>query len=116
MLRLFVRRSNDVTYFTNDAAHELDSLRDGPPGWWLRGSGDTGDPRDVARVFTTTSRSGVVGYDIVLAAPRPISILVALDPEQAPGVIEAHRESVRAALTYLEQRALLVRDRSQGND
>jgi hypothetical protein len=116
VLRLFVRRSNDVTYFTNDGARELDSLREGAPGWWLRGSGDTREPRDVARVFTTTQRSGVVGYDIVVAAPRPISILVALDPAQAPGVIEAHRTSVRATLEYLEDRALLVRDRTMGND
>jgi hypothetical protein len=116
VLRLFVRRSNDVTYFTNDAARELDTLREDGPGWWLRGSGDTRDPGDVARVFTTTSRSSVVGYDIVVAAPRPISILVALDPKQAPGVIEAHRTSVRATLAYLEDRALLVRDRTQGRD
>lgn len=116
MLRLFVRRSNDVTYFTNDEALELDTLRDGGPGWWLRGSGDTRVPSDVARVFTTSQRSSVVGYDIVVAAPRPISVLVALDPVQAPQVIEAHRVSVRASLAYLEERALLVRDRVGGAD
>jgi hypothetical protein len=116
LFRLFVRRSNDVDYFTNDGAHELDTLRDGGPGWWLRGSGDTTNPRDVAGVFTTSERSAVKGYDIVVAAPRPISILVALDPAQAPGVIEAHRVSVRASLAYLEDRALLVRDRAQGED
>lgn len=116
MLRLFVRRSNDVSYFTNDDARELDTLRDGGPGWWLRGQGDPRDPHDVARVFTTTDRSAVQGYDIVLAAPRPISILLALDHEQAPGVIEAHRSSVAAAMAYLEERALVVRDRRDGLD
>jgi hypothetical protein len=116
MLRLFVRRSPDVTYFTNDPAHELDTLRDGGPGWWMRGGGDTRDPHDVRRVFSTTSRSWVQGYDIVLAAPRPISILIALDPAQAPGVIDAHRASVAASLAYLEERALVVRDRRGGND
>lgn len=116
MLRLFVRRSNDVSYFTNDAAHELDTLRDAEPGWWLRGHGDTRDARDVARVFTTTERSSLHGYDLVIAAPRPISILVALDPEQARGVIQAHRASVGAAMSYLEDRALVVRDRRDGGD
>ena len=116
MLRLFVRRSPDVTYFTNDPAHELDTLRDGGPGWWMRGVGDTRDPDEVQRVFASTPRSQVHGYDIVLAAPRPISILLALDPHQAPGVIDAHRASVAATLTYLEERALVVRDRRGGDD
>ena len=73
MIRLMPRRSNDVTYFTRDAAREIEGLRDGDPGWWLRGGGDTRDPRDVARTFTTSERSKVVGYDLVIAAPRPIS-------------------------------------------
>jgi hypothetical protein len=115
MLRLFVRRSNDVSYFTNDEARELDSLREGP-GWWLRGNGDTRDPRDVQPVFTTSERSGVCGYDLVVAAPRPISILVAFDPAQAHQVVAAHRASVAATVHYLEERALVVRDRRGGED
>ena len=107
------RRSNDVTYFTRDAAREIEGLRDGDPGWWLRGGGDTRDPRDVARTFTTSERSKVVGYDLVVAAPRPISTLLAVDPYHARGVIEAHRASVRAAMDYLEDRALVVRDRRE---
>jgi hypothetical protein len=116
MLRLFIRRSNDVTYFTNDAARELDTLREGGPGWWLRGRGDTRDARDVERVFTTTDRSTVVGYDVVVAAPRPVSILVAIDPAQAAQVVAAHRASVAATMHYLEERALVVRDRRRGED
>ena len=50
MLRLFVRRSDDVRYFSDDAALELEGLRDGGPGWWLRGEGDTRGARDVAGV------------------------------------------------------------------
>jgi hypothetical protein len=111
MLRIFTRHSNDVAYFTDDRALELDTLRDGGPGWWLRGEGDTRAPRDVARVFTTTDRSRVEGYDLVIAAPRPVSILIALDPEHASGVIDAHRASVAATVDYLEDRALIVRDR-----
>ncbi len=103
-----------MTYFTNDAAHELDGLRDEGPGWWLRGSGDTRDPSDVARVLVSSERASVVGYDLVIAAPRPMSVLLAIDPEHAPGVVDAHRASVRSTMEYLEERALVVRDRRGG--
>ncbi|HWD96458.1 MAG TPA: relaxase domain-containing protein [Acidimicrobiales bacterium] len=114
MLRLLTRRSNDVTYFTNDAAHELDGLRDAGPGWWLRGSGDTRSPADVSRVLVTSERAQIVGYDLVIAAPRPISVLLAVDPDHARGVVAAHRASVRTTMEYLEERALVVRDRRGG--
>jgi hypothetical protein len=110
------RRSNDVTYFTRDAALELEGLRGGGPGWWLRGEGDTRDPSDVSRVLVTSERSKVVGYDLIVAAPRPISILLAIDPDHGAGVIGAHRASVRATMDYLEDRALVVRDRRNGHD
>lgn len=116
MLRLFPHRTKDASYFTNDAARELDGVREGGPGWWLRGEGNTRDPRSVERVFATSERSRVQGYDIVIAAPRPVSILLALDPEGARDVVEAHRVSVRAAMSYLEERALVVRDRRGGED
>jgi hypothetical protein len=116
MLRLLARRSNDVAYFTNDHAHELDGIRDGGPGWWLRGSGDARDARDVSRVLTTNDRSAMYGYDLIFAAPRPISVLLALDPVNAPGVVRAHRVSVRAGVEYLENHSLVVRDRRGGHD
>ncbi|MHB8378804.1 MAG: relaxase domain-containing protein [Acidimicrobiales bacterium] len=114
MIRLLLRRSNDVSYFTNDPALELDGLRPGGPGWWLRGDGDTRNPSDVSKVLVTSERSSLYGYDIVIAAPRPVSILLAIDPEHASGVVEAHRASVRASMTYLEDRALVVRERRRG--
>jgi hypothetical protein len=116
VLRLFTHRSNDVSYFTNDAALELDGVREGGPGWWLRGEGDTRDPSRVERVLVTSERSSVHGYDVVIAAPRPISVLLALDPEGAAGVVAAHRASVRASMSYLEEHALVVRDRRGGED
>lgn len=116
MLRIFVRRSEDVRYFTDDAALEIDTLRPGAAGWWLRGRGDPMEPGDVSRVFTTTARSRVVGYDLVFAAPRPLSILLAIEPDHGRRVIDAQRESVRAAMTYLEEYALVVRDRRGHGD
>ena len=105
-----------MSYFTNDAARELDGVRPGGPGWWLRGDGDTRDSRTVERVLVTSDRSRVQGYDVIIAAPRPISILLALDPDGARGVVEAHRASVRATMSYLEDHALVVRDRRGGGD
>jgi hypothetical protein len=116
MIRVLSRRSNDVRYFTEDRALEIEGLRDGEPGWWLRGKGDTRDPRSVGNVLRTTERSSVLGYDIVVAAPRPTSILLAVDAEHAPGVVSAHRASVDAAIDYLEEHALVVRDRRGGED
>jgi hypothetical protein len=113
MLRMFSRRSNDVTYFTNDHANELEGLRESA-GWWLRGDGDLGQERDVARVFTSTPRAQIQGYDLVFAAPRPLSILLAVDPLSAPELIKAHRESVAASVHYLEERALVLREGRRG--
>lgn len=116
MLRVLVRRSNDLSYFTGDRAAELDGLRSGGPGWWWRGEGDPSELRDVARVLATTPRSSICGYDVIIAAPRPISILIAVDPANAAGVVAAHRVSVAATIGYLEQHALVVRDRRDGED
>lgn len=116
MIRVLPRRSNDVRYFTDDRALEIEGFREGGPGWWLRGTGDVGDPRCVADVLRTTERSRVLGYDIVVAAPRPTSILLAIDGEHGAGVVSAHRASVKAAVDYLEEHALVVRDRRGGED
>jgi hypothetical protein len=67
-------------------------------------------------VLTTTERAKVLGYDLVVAAPRPVSTLLAIDPAHGAGVVEAHRASVRAAMEYLEERALVVRDRRNGDE
>jgi len=72
MIRVLSRRSNDVSYFTDDRALEIEGLRDGEPGWWLRGAGDSGDPRCVAEVLRTSQRSSILGYDIVVAALVPL--------------------------------------------
>ncbi len=112
MLRVFVRRSRDASYLSGDPALELDGPREGDARWSIRGA----PAERVQDVFASTPRSAVVGYDLVLAAPRPISILVALDPASAPGVVAAHRAAVSAAMEYLDERAVVVRDRLGGDD
>jgi hypothetical protein len=116
VIRVLPRRSNDVRYFTDHRALEIEGLRDGGPGWWIRGEGDVADPRVVAGVLRTTDRSAILGYDVVIAAPRPTSILLAMDGDHGAGVVAAHRASVIAAVDYLEEHALVVRDRRGGED
>ncbi|HET8991333.1 MAG TPA: relaxase domain-containing protein [Acidimicrobiales bacterium] len=114
MIRVLARRSLDVTYFTRDPARELDGIREGGPGWWLRGRGDPTDPAVVAGVLASTARASVVGYDLVVAAPRAVSVLLTLDEERASAVVSAHRVAVGAALDYIENRAVVVRERAGG--
>lgn len=116
MIHAFVRRSSDVEYLTADRAEELDGLRSGGPGWWLRGGGDERSASDVGTILATTPRSTVTGYDLVVAAPRPLSILIAIDTDVAPEVVSAHRDGVSAAVDYLEERALVVRRRVAGDE
>ena len=114
MIRVLARRSLDVTYFTRDPARELDGVREGGPGWWLRGGGDPTDAARVAGVLASTARARIVGYDLVVAAPRAVSVLIALDEGRAGGVVAAHRAAVGAAVAYLEDRAVVVRERGGG--
>ena len=109
MLHIFARKSDDVTYFTNDSALELDELRDGGAGWWLRGEGELSDPDRVAKVFGGSTRPSTVGYDLIFSAPRTISVLLALDLIAAVEVIRSHRLAVKAAVEYLETYALGTR-------
>lgn len=116
MIRIVVRRSRDISYLSEDRALELDGVRSGPAAWWLRGTGDVHCDADVARVLRTSQRSAVVGYDLIVAAPRSISTLVAIDPGHAPSVVSAHRHAVAGVISYLEERAVVVRDRRGGTD
>ena len=107
MIRLLVRKSQDVSYLVNDRADELAGHRDAA-GWWWRGGGDATSERDVAAVLRTSPRSSVTGYDMVFAAPRAVSILLAVDPESSGALVAAQRLAVGGALDYLERRALVV--------
>ncbi len=107
MIRVLVRKSQDVSYLVGDRADELEGCRDAA-GWWWRGGGDATSERDVAAVLRTSPRSSVTGYDLVFAAPRAISILLALDPTSSGALVEAQRRAVGGALDYLERRALVV--------
>jgi len=98
----FQRRS----YFTDD--HGPRARSSSRARWWLRGDGRPRSERGRRPVLATRA-SQVLGYDSSSRA-RAVSILVALDPESAPGVLAAHRTSVALRWT-ISRASLVVRDR-----
>jgi hypothetical protein len=96
----------DGTYYLCDPAHELDGLREGPPGTVLAGAGT--DARTALSAMLGTQVAGEPGtYDVIVAAPKTVSLLLALEPEgSARALVALHERSVRAALSYLIDDAL----------
>jgi hypothetical protein len=110
VIRVFVRRDPDISYLRHDRALEIGPARDGPATWWPLGQGD--DARDVLG----DRRGGVIGYDLVVAAPRPASSLLAVGtPDEQRAVVAAHRRAVRDAIGYLDERAVVVRRQVLGD-
>ncbi len=96
VLRLIPRRSPDVNYLRGDPAHELDGIRPGPAQWSIRGGAT---PEDI---WHDSPRQLVVGYDLIVAAPRPASILLAVGSEsEQRHVVAVHRRAVRSVIDYL---------------
>jgi conjugative relaxase-like TrwC/TraI family protein len=69
------------------------------------------DPRDpAARLRSAATDPKVAAFDLTFSAPKTVSILFAVAPEQVSGELAAcHEEAVRAALGYLEETAVAVR-------
>jgi TrwC relaxase len=96
--------TGDGTYYLADAAHELDGLRDGKVATVL--SGATTSPPDVALRALLESRNGDGhrALDVVIAAPKPMSVLLATEaPGAAREVVALHERSVRDAFAYLTE-------------
>jgi conjugative relaxase-like TrwC/TraI family protein len=69
------------------------------------------DPRDpAARLRSSAHDPKVAAYDLTFSAPKTLSILFAIAPEEVSGeLVGCHEEAVRAALGYLEDMAVMVR-------
>lgn len=99
--------SGDGAYYLSDPAHELDGLRHGGPGAVLAGS--PGVPVGVAlrRALATPRPDGRRALDVIVAAPKPVSLLLALEPpEIAREVVALHHRSLNGVLAYLGDEAL----------
>jgi conjugative relaxase-like TrwC/TraI family protein len=119
-------------YYERQVAHGRDDYYTGrgeDPGEWAgRGaqalglSGRVGsgqfnalisgrDPSDPAvRLRSSEQDPKVAAFDLTFSAPKTVSILFAVAPEEVSGELAAcHEEAVRAALGYLEETAVAVR-------
>jgi conjugative relaxase-like TrwC/TraI family protein len=69
------------------------------------------DPRDPAvRLRASTQDPKVAALDLTFSAPKSVSVLFAIAPEQVSGeLVGCHEDAVRAALEYLEDTAVMVR-------
>lgn len=69
------------------------------------------DPRDPsARLRSSPRDPKIAAFDLTFSAPKSVSILFAIAPEATSGALAAcHEEAVRAALSYLEDTAVMVR-------
>jgi conjugative relaxase-like TrwC/TraI family protein len=69
------------------------------------------DPRDpLKRLRSSKQDPKVAALDLTFSAPKTMSILFAVAPEEVSGALAAcHEEAVRAALGYLEETAVMVR-------
>ncbi len=69
------------------------------------------DPRDpAARLRSSAHDPKVAAFDLTFTAPKSLSVLFAVAPEEVSGeLVGCHEEAVRAALGYLEDTAAMVR-------
>ena len=69
------------------------------------------DPRDpAARLRSSAGDPRVAALDLTFSAPKSVSVLAAVASEDVAGeLLLAHEEALRAALSYLEDAAVLVR-------
>jgi conjugative relaxase-like TrwC/TraI family protein len=69
------------------------------------------DPREPElRLRSTRQQPKIAAFDLTFSAPKSVSVLfAAAAPETAQALIACHEEAVRAALSYLEETAVMVR-------
>ncbi len=91
----------DGAYYLADRAHELDGLRDGPVGRVLLGAGVLAGEQLLA-MLSAPPPDAPAAIDVVVAAPKPVSLLLAIEPGSiARRVVAAHEAACGAALDYL---------------
>jgi len=68
------------------------------------------DPKTGERLVQANGRAHSAGWDMTFSAPKSVSVMWALSPENERKIIEAaHRKAVKTAATYLENEAAWAR-------
>ena len=143
MLTVFSLRAGRGDYYLADLAAELSFVRapdpggaglvPGQPGRWIgRGAERLGLAGGVAgaplaavlagrhpgsgRPLGSSRPVAVSAFDLTFAAPKSVSVLLALaPPEVGAAVLAAHEAAAASAFSYVEERAIAVR-RGEGGD
>ena len=90
-------------------------MRPGEAGRFLVGEGNPSSEADVRSVLHGTSRSKVIGYDLIISAARPISSLLAVGTvEEQRSLVALHQAAVADVMRYLEDRALVTTSLAEG--
>lgn len=99
--------SGDGDYFLADPAHELDGVRRGGPGAVLAGDELQSVESALAQVLESSRPDGRRALDVIIAAPKPVSVLLATEPSDVAGsVVALHERAMRASLAYLYDEGL----------
>ncbi|HUD70199.1 MAG TPA: relaxase domain-containing protein [Acidimicrobiales bacterium] len=94
--------AGDGTYFLADPALELDGLRRDGPGSVLAGDANQSIASALGRALEVPQSDGRRALDVIVAAPKPVSVLLATEPtDVARSVVALHEQGVGAALRYL---------------
>ena len=92
----------DGTYYLADRALELEGLRDGGPGSVLGGTSRPAPDEQLRRLLARPLPDGRRALDVIFAAPKPLSVLLATErPAIARRLVALHEQSVNAAFDYL---------------
>lgn len=68
------------------------------------------DPKTGERLVQANGRAHAAGWDMTFSAPKSVSVMWALSPENERRIIEAaHRKAVKTATTFLENEAAWAR-------
>jgi hypothetical protein len=99
--------AGDGRYFLADPALELDGLRHDGPGSVLAGDEHRSIASALANALAPSRSDGRRALDVIIAAPKPVSVLLATERrEVARSVVALHERSVEAAFAYLREEGL----------
>jgi hypothetical protein len=102
----------DGSYYLRDPAHELDGLRRGPAAGVLRGERSVPVTSLLETLLADPPASGRRALDVIVAAPKPLSLLLAIEPQAAASrVVSLHARAVASAVDYLADVGFRARGR-----
>ena len=132
MVHVQVLKRSNAEYLVGDPAREITDVSQRATGQWrgtmasrvgLTGKVSAADLDGVYRGqlpqgnLRASSKRSTVGWDIILAAPKSISLLYAdVDHARARAVIDAHERGVDAVIDYLEDSVMVAQRKDRDGE